>query len=106
MKRANESGIVAQDTLRYAFGPSVLLALSLAMVLGWNVFQAWRQQQVIKRMLAQNVVVLQQAAATELRLQALLMELVTLAQTDPQAKSIVEKYQIRYNQPGTAPVSR
>jgi len=83
----------------------MLLALSLLLVLGWNVLQAWRQHQIGIRLIEQQAGVMKQAEATERRLQALLTELVTLSKTDAQAKALVDKYQIRYNQPPSPPVT-
>ena len=84
------------------FGPLVLMAVSLALVLGWNVAQAWQQHRAGKQAQDQQVSLLQQAATTERNLQVMLTDLVNLAATDPQARAIVDKYQIKYNEP-TAP---
>ena len=78
------------------FGPLVLMAVSLALVLGWNVAQAWQQLRAEKQAQNQQIGLLQQAATTERNLQAMLTDLVVLAHTDPQARAIVDKFQIKY----------
>jgi hypothetical protein len=88
-----------------AFLPFVLVALGIVIVLGWNASQGWRQYRLASQVRGQQQTVLQQAAATETRLQVLLSELVTLARTNPQAKTIVEKYQIRFSAPAAAPAA-
>lgn len=103
MNDAHESESSGRSAPRGVFGPWVLLAVSLIMVLGWNARQTWRQRQVATGLLAQQANALQQADATGQRLQALLSDLVVLAQRDPQARNIIEKYQIRQAQPADAP---
>ena len=87
------------------FGPLVLLAVSLTLVLGWNVAQAWQQHNAGKQALNQQIGLLKQAATTERNLQVMLTDLVNLARTDSQARAIVDKFQIKYNEPA-APAPR
>jgi hypothetical protein len=84
------------------FGPFVLATLGLMFILGWNAVLASRQHAAAAQARARQTDLLQQAANTERNLQALLMDLVVLARTDPQARAIVEKFKIQYNEPGRA----
>jgi hypothetical protein len=87
------------------FLPFTLLALALLLVLGWNAREAYAVRTSGQQVLQRNVALLEQAAATEGKLRAMLTDLVELAKTDPAAQAIVAKYDIRFNagQPSAQP---
>ena len=88
------------------FWPLCLMAVSLAMFLGWQVFMAVRQYIALQRVADQQTLLTGQAAQAETKLQAMTMDLLELAKTDAEAKAIVAKYKIKFNptQPSVPPV--
>jgi hypothetical protein len=93
------------------FWPVFLLAVSLAIFLGWQTTQAIRQHMASLRLADQQAVLAGRAAQTEASLQAMMMDLLKLSQTDADAKAIVARYGIKFNppaqpqaQPGALPV--
>lgn len=94
------------------FWPVFLLAVSLAIFLCWQTVQAVRQHMASLRLADQQVVLAGRAAQTEASLQAMMMDLLKLSQTDADAKAIVARYGIKFNPPaqpqepqGALPVS-
>jgi hypothetical protein len=83
--------------LRTPFWPLVLLALSMATFLGWQVMLSQRQHTALLQLAGQQTLLVGQAKQTESRLQAMMMDLLTLSKTDPNAKAIVNKFGIKYN---------
>jgi len=83
------------------FWPLCLLALSLALFLAWQVTQAAQQHLAGLRLADQQAVLAGQAAQTETRFQSMMVDLITLAKTDPEAQAIVTRYRISFtpNQP-------
>ena len=93
------------------FWPVFLLALSLVIFLGWQTTQSVRQYIASIRLADQQALLAGQATQTEANLQAMMMDLLKLSQTDADAKAIVAKYGIKFNppaqpqeQPGVLPI--
>ena len=82
-----------------AWGPQFLVALSVLIFLGWQVFVASRQHFALIRMSEQQAVLVNQAAQTESKIQSMMTDLLRLALTDADAKAIATKYRITYNPP-------
>jgi hypothetical protein len=89
------------------FWPIVFMAVSLGLVLLWNLVASIRGYAAALRMEDQQTLASAQAFDAEEKLKVLMMELLVLAKQDPDAKTIADKYQIRYNAPVTpaAPVA-
>ena len=79
------------------FWPMCLLALSLAVFLGWQGTVAAQQYVAALRLADQQTLLAGQAAQAEGRLQAMMMDLLELSKTDPDARGIVNKYGITFN---------
>jgi hypothetical protein len=93
----------ANDASLTPFWPLLLMGCSLAIFLGWQVFQGQQQHANLLRLQGQQEQITKQAAQEESRLQSLMMDLLTLSRTDADAKAIVTKYNIKFNAPKTAP---
>lgn len=85
-----------------AFPAVMLLALSLVILLAWNLFIVVNQYRVGTSISAQMDVQIEQAAQTEEKLKLIMGDLVDLAKTDTDAETIVKRYKIAFN-PGAKP---
>lgn len=85
-----------------AFLPLCLVSLSVAIFMGWQVSLGIEQRQELIRMGERQKSLASQAAQTESQLQALMMDLLRLAETDKDARAIISKYNIRFNPPADA----
>lgn len=83
-----------------AFWPLLLLAISLGTILVWNVILGAREFYAAQRMNDQLREGLRQASQTEENVKAMFMDLLALSVTDPEAKAMVDKYNVRYTPPG------
>lgn len=91
-------------TLFTPFWPLCLLALSMAGFLGWQVTAAAQQHAALLRLADQQTVLSEQATQAAAKLQAMMMDLLELSQTDADAQAIVGKYNIKFNPaPAAAP---
>jgi hypothetical protein len=81
------------------FWPIAFLAVSLGLVLLWNLVASIRGYAAALRLEDQQTMASAQAFDAEEKLKVLMMELLVLAKQDPDAKAIADKYQIRYNAP-------
>jgi len=88
------------------FWPLCLMAVSLAIFLGWQVTTAARQYIALLRLADQQTLLTGQAAEAESRLQAMMMDLLKVSKTDADARAIVNKYGIKFNpaQPSALPL--
>ena len=84
-------------TLFTPFWPLCLMAVSLAVFLGWQVTMAARQYVALLRLADQQTVLAGQAAQAEGKLKAMMMDLLELSKTDADARAIVSKYGIKFN---------
>ncbi|MFA5044064.1 MAG: hypothetical protein WC381_02275 [Kiritimatiellia bacterium] len=93
-----------ENTTRFTpFWPLCLMALSLAVFLGWQVTIAAQQYIGLVRLADQQTFQAGQAMQAEKKLQAMMMDLLDLSKTDAEARSIVVKYGIKFN-PAKPPV--
>jgi hypothetical protein len=83
------------------FWPICLVTLSFGVLLAWQVLLAGQQYINLQRVAEQQVITTQQASQAEGKLQAIMMDLVELAKTNPEAQTIVKKYGIKINPPAT-----
>jgi len=100
----NQTNTSSPDTTS-ALSTQLLIAVSLLIFLGWQVFASARQHLALVRMSEQQAVLVSQAAQTESRIQSMMTDLIRLSLSDAEAKAIVTKYRITYNpprQPGPA----
>ena len=85
------------------FLPLALLSTSLLIVLTWNVYTGAREHYAALRTRDQLEQAGQQALQAEEKIKALFVDLLALAPTDPHAREVVQKYNVRFTPPaGTA----
>lgn len=80
-----------------AFPAILLIAMSVAILLAWNVYQIALVRSNSIRILAQQDVQLAQAGQTEEKLRLMMADLVELAKSDADAHAIVKRYNIAFN---------
>ena len=83
------------------FLPLALLAISLICVMVTNLQSTLDQQTVLKRQKDTQTPIVEQSRQVQARFQKMMMELLQLAQTDGEAKTVIAKYGI-----GIQPLSR
>jgi|APCry1669188910_1035180.scaffolds.fasta_scaffold08753_3 hypothetical protein len=79
------------------FWPLGLMAISLVVFLGWQVVAAAQQYISLVRLSDQQAVLTSQATQAETKLQTMMMDLLKLSLSNPEAKAIVNKYGIKFN---------
>ena len=79
------------------FLPLCLMALSLIIILGWQLAAGIQQYLGSLQMVDQQAVLVNQAAQTESKLQSMMSDLLLLAKTDAEAQAIITKYRIKLN---------
>jgi hypothetical protein len=79
------------------FWPLCLMALSLVIILGWQLVAGIQQYRGSLQLVDQQAVLAKQAVQTESKLQSMMTDLLLLAKTDTQAQAIVAKYRITLN---------
>jgi hypothetical protein len=86
------------------FWPLCLMALSLVIILGWQLIAGIQQYRTSLQIVDRQALLANQAAQTESKLQAMMADLLLLAKTDTEAQMIVSKYRIKLNadKPDTA----
>lgn len=97
-----------QQTVTFsAFLPVLVLSLALGVILVWTLVVSVYEYSAANRQRDQLVTAQFQAAGVEQKIKSLMEGLLTLAETDPDAKAIAEKYQIKFNPPasGTQPLT-
>lgn len=82
------------------FGSVLLLALALTVFLGWQLWAGIRQYQSAEQVWDRQEVTARQAAETKKNFEAMMFELIELAETHPEARRIIRKYNVTFN-PGT-----
>lgn len=94
----------APRTPHSAFWPMFLLVLCFGTLVTHQLIFAVRQYLDGTRLREQQITIMRQAADAEQKMTAMMVDLLVLSKTDPQAKAIVENYRIQYNAPvpGTA----
>ena len=81
------------------FWPFVLLAASLIVILGQNLLTVREQKANLTQVVEQQKPTLEQSRQVQMRFQKMMMDLLQLAQTDAEAKTIVTKYGIAITPP-------
>ena len=80
-----------------------LLAASLLIFLGWQIKQSLAVRTVLNNAIEQRSVIITEAQANQARtaqqLESFLSDVLALAETNGQAKAVVDRYGIRRNQP-------
>lgn len=79
-----------------AFPAILLIALSVAILLAWNLYQMNLVRSNSIRISAQQDVQLTQARQTEEKLRLMMTDLVKLAKSDADAQAIVKRYNIAF----------
>jgi hypothetical protein len=79
------------------FWPLCLMALSLVIILGWQLVAGIQQYRGSLQLVDQQAVLAKQAVQTESKLQSMMTDLLLLAKTDTEAQTIVAKYRIKMN---------
>jgi len=92
----NETTQPTTATCGNPFLPIVLLALSLIIVLGQNLLAVREQKAALNQMIDQQKPAIEQSRQVQARFQKMMMELLQLAQTDADAKTVAAKYGISY----------
>jgi hypothetical protein len=82
-----------------SFLPITLIALSLCIVLGWQIFNALQTRKSWQAQYEQRKTLVEQSAKVQGGLEAMVNDLLALAEVDKEAKAVVDKYQIRRNEP-------
>jgi len=88
-----------------AFLPTFLVGLSLLIMLSWQVFLGVRQYRSGLDVQDRQALLMAQATQAEEFLQKLMMDLIELAKTDADARDIVQRFNITFAPPATAPVA-
>jgi hypothetical protein len=76
------------------FLPVLLLSLALIFMLAWQLLNTSRQRSSLKQTQQSRAATVQQAKGIQAELERLCDELLTLAQTDPAARELVQRYGI------------
>lgn len=88
-----------------AFPAILLVAASVAILLVWNLYQIALVRSNGLRISAQQDIQLAQAGQTEEKIRLMMTELVELAKRDADAKAIVTRYNIVFNNPVPDPAA-
>lgn len=81
------------------FTAFLLLAASIMITLGWNLFLVVKEHQAANALTAQMNLTLVQAMQTEEKFKVLVADLIELAKTDLDAETIVKRYHIAFTPP-------
>jgi hypothetical protein len=95
----NNTPAPQQSVTFSAFLPVTIMALALGVILVWTLVVSVYDCTAVNRQRDQLVAAQYQAINVEQKVKSLMEGLLTLAETDPDAKAIAEKYQIRFNAP-------
>ncbi len=80
------------------FWPVSLVALSVLVFLVWQYSLTWQRQAILKNQRQERQRLVDQSKGAQTGLQQLATDLLELAQTDPEARALVEKYGITKTQ--------
>jgi hypothetical protein len=97
-----------QETVTFnVFLPLFILSLAFGVILVWTLVISSYEYAATNRQRDQLIAAQVQAGGVEQKVKSLMEGLLNLAETDPEAKAIAEKYQIRFNPPsgGMQPLS-
>lgn len=90
---------------RSAFLPLTLLAFSLLITMAWQIFLSLQTRSNARAQFEQRKQLVEQSTKIQSSLQNLVNDLLKLAETDKDAQSVVNKYQIRRKEPLSAPAA-
>lgn len=76
------------------FLPITFLAATILVLLISQAWAGWQQRDSLKAMQAQREELVKQSRAIQGTLQKLMEDLLVLAQTDPEARALVDKYKV------------
>ena len=79
------------------FWPLCLMAVSLAAFLAWQLKGAEQQCADLQQLVDQQAFLAVKSVQAERKFQGMLSDLLELAKSDPDARSLVEKYSIQFN---------
>lgn len=88
------------------FLPLTLLASALLLVLSWQVFLSLQVRSNARAQFEQRKQLVEQSTKVQGGLENLVNDLLKLAETDKDAKAVVDKYGIRRNPPAGAPAAK
>jgi preprotein translocase subunit YajC len=94
-----ESGGIHTGFQMDAFIPLVILAISMIVLLGWQVSMTSSQRTMLENALTRGEAAVTQAQQVQGTVSKLASDLLEAAQTDDTAKAIVAKYNIKQNGP-------
>ena len=94
-----ESGGIHTGFQMDAFIPLVILAISMIVLLGWQVSMTSSQRTMLENALTRGEAGVTQAQQVRATVQKLATDLLEAAQTDDTAAQIVKKYNIKQNGP-------
>jgi hypothetical protein len=77
------------------FLPIAILMIAVLLILGWELYLTKTQGAIWQKQITQREQLVNQARAVQSDLQKIAFDLMTLSLTDPDARAIVEKYQIK-----------
>jgi preprotein translocase subunit YajC len=96
---ATESGDIHTGFQTDAFIPLVILAISMIVLLGWQVSMTSSQRTTLENGLTRGEAAVTQAQQVTATVSKLATDLLEAAQTDDTAAQIVKKYNIKQNSP-------
>jgi heme exporter protein D len=89
----------APAPLRSSYWAIALVELALLIFLAWQLSSVWKQKSLLADQKQQRQRMADEARNNQVALQNLAGGLLDLARTDPEARALVEKYQIRAGEP-------
>ncbi|MEM6820717.1 MAG: hypothetical protein AAF558_02080 [Verrucomicrobiota bacterium] len=81
------------------FIPLVLLGFALVLILVWQLFVAWSTRSALRAQFEERKDLVKQSELVQGNVQNLVNDLLILAESDADARQIVQKYKIRRTQP-------
>ena len=102
MDDSNSQPLYTHDTVARgynAFWPLVLLAVSLIVILGWDLIVAGQVRSNGKQLREQQAKMVEQSHQVQVGLEKLARDLIEVAKSDTDAKAIVTKYNISVSEP-------
>jgi len=79
------------------FVPLVLLSAGFVLLLSWQVLSAWNTRSLLRQQFTQQQPQVEMSQKIQQSVQILVNDLMNLATTDPEARQIIEKYNIQRN---------
>lgn len=87
------------ETVFDAFLPVTLVSLSMIIILGWQIFNNLQTRSSWQAQYEQRKQLVDQSAKVQGGLEAMINDLLSLSETDKDAKAVIDKYQIKRNAP-------